>query len=144
MNEHLPEHLREEAEKFEKQQKFGALVECGKELSERNEVLKFPGLKPSSYEKIKIADEESQGWATPIDEIIAKMEEQGMKLALSTWDEGSGNMYIIPADMEPNKDNIRDYGLPPESFEVTDDMDEGLKKLIEAATEYKNIPRNLV
>ena len=139
MNEELSRMHEAEAAKEAKERKLADLLELSIEVSERKEAFPFSGLDPEEYAKIKATDEEYPGFSTPVDEMIAKFEEQGMRLALSTFDSQKGNAYIIPGDMEPTQKNIEDWGLKPENFEITNDMDESLKKLIEVAKDYKKL-----
>lgn len=72
------------------------IVAVAKEVAEKGEVLSFPGIKEESYEKMKAEDDLYPGMTTPIDEIIKRMEAEGMKVVLGKRPE-SGNIYVLPA-----------------------------------------------
>jgi hypothetical protein len=76
------------------------------ELIEGNESLSFPGLNIESYNRLKADEEEYPGFATPIDEIIKKCEEQGVKIEIGKNPDGS-NMFLLPKDSDDVDDSLR-------------------------------------
>ncbi|MFT6829405.1 MAG: hypothetical protein ACJAV6_000231 [Candidatus Paceibacteria bacterium] len=76
------------------------------ELIESNETLSFPGLNIESYNTLKAEEEEYPGFATPIDEIIKKCEEQGIKIEIGKNPDGS-NMFLLPKDSDDIDDSLR-------------------------------------
>ena len=114
-----------EAEKLEKRKRY---IELAKELAEGGEQFPFPGLdsESKSYAKLKAADEKDPGYTTPIDELIEKFEENGIKVVLGQFPE-SGNVFILPF----NSNNIGEDMVFPKYFQISKGMDERLKELIE-------------
>lgn len=81
-------------------------VELAKELMENNEELDFPGLNIESYNTLKSEEKEYLGFATSIDEIIIKCEDQGLKIEMGSNLDGS-NMFLLPADSNNLDDSLR-------------------------------------
>lgn len=81
-------------------------VELAKELMESNEELDFPGLNIESYNTLKSEEKEYPGFATPIDEIIIKCEDQGLKIEIGSNPDGS-NMFLLPAESDNLDDSLR-------------------------------------
>lgn len=77
-----------------------------RELIDSNETLPFPGLNVESYNRLKAEEEEYPGLATPIDEIIKKFEEQGIKIEIGKNPDGS-NMFLLPKDSDDVDDSLR-------------------------------------
>lgn len=103
-----------------------SVVESAIELSESDEVFSFPGLKSDSYEKIKAEQEEDPGFiTTPIDELIERCRNEGIKVVLTT-DPRSGNFMLLPA----SSDNIIDDLLMPETLETNTAFDSELLALL--------------
>lgn len=95
------------------------------ELIECNESLSFPGLNIESYNTLKAEEEEYPGSATPIDEIIKKCEEQGIRIELGKNPDG-GNMFLLPKDSDDLDDSFKFKHLNIDAIE-----NEKLKKLAE-------------
>jgi hypothetical protein len=93
------------------------------ELMESNESLSFPGLNTESYNRLKAEEEEYPGFATPIDEIIKKCEEQGIKIEIGKNPDGS-NMFLLPKDSDDVDDSLRFKHLNIEAID-----NEKLKKI---------------
>lgn len=109
----------------EKEQKRHEIVALAKELSESQESFPFPGIHPESYSKIKAEEEEYPGCATPIDELLERFANEGMKVVLGAHPE-SGNVFILPR----GSDDIENDSLLPRSLQIDEIMDEKLKQLI--------------
>ncbi len=77
-------------------------------LIESQEVLPFPGLKPESYAKLKADEEKYPGFVTPIDDLLERMKNEGMKVVLGKHPE-SKNIFILPAG---SRDVENDSVLP--------------------------------
>jgi sugar phosphate isomerase/epimerase len=107
------------------EQKKGEIITLAKELSESSESFPFPGIHPESYAKIKTEEEEYPGCATPIDELLERFANEGMKVVLGAHPE-SGNVFILPA----GSDDIENDNLLPRSLQIDETMDERLKQLI--------------
>lgn len=95
------------------------------ELSESNETFSFPGIDPGEHSKVKSVEEEYPGIGTPIDEIIERMKNEGMKVVMSDHPK-SGTVYILPA-LSNDKENDNIF---PRQLQISEGMDERLKKLI--------------
>ncbi|OHA46982.1 MAG: hypothetical protein A2541_00990 [Candidatus Taylorbacteria bacterium RIFOXYD2_FULL_36_9] len=108
-----------------KEQRKAEIISLARELSEGSEVFPFSGIDTESYEKIKNADEEYPGFATPIDEIIKRCQAEGIKVVLGK-DPESGNVFILPA----GSNDIESDSILPKCLQVTDGMDDRLKRLI--------------
>jgi hypothetical protein len=117
---------RTESKKMERNQSVGELVGLAKELVERQETFPFPGIDQESYAKMKEADQEYPGYTTPIDELIARLKGEGMKVALGAHPE-SGNIYILPAG---SNDIENDGVVFPRHLQASEGMDDDLKNLI--------------
>jgi hypothetical protein len=100
-------------------------ISLAKELFESQERFSFPGIDPDAYARMKAAEEEYPGYTTPIDELIARFRQEGLKVALGKYPE-SGNVFILPA----GSDDIEQDGISPGQLQVNDQMDEKLKTLI--------------
>ncbi|KKW06099.1 MAG: hypothetical protein UY41_C0034G0003 [Candidatus Moranbacteria bacterium GW2011_GWE1_49_15] len=100
-------------------------IAIARELSELQEGLPFCGIDADSYLKLKADDEDFPGFVTPIDELIARFEKEGMKVVFGTDPLGS-NVFISPFEMADNEYD----GIKPEQLRIDENMDERLKKLI--------------
>ena len=99
------------------------------ELKESNERLSFPGLNTESYNLLKAEEEEEYpGFAPPIDEIITKCEEQGLKIEIGKNPDGS-NMFLLPKNSDDLDDSLRFKHLNRDSID-----NEKFKKLVELLT----------
>lgn len=124
MTEPFNEISREEEQNKMRLERYILLA---KELSKNVEGFPFPGVEAEAYVKLIEVDKEFPGFTTPTDEIIEKMKKEGIKVALGNHPE-SGNVYILPL----SSDDIDNDSLLPRHLEISDDMDDLLKKLIEA------------
>jgi len=100
-------------------------VLLAKEIIERQETFPFPGIDPEAYSKIKVDEEQSPGYSTPIDELLERFRNEGMKVVLGKHPE-SGNVFILPAQ----SDDIENDNLFPKHLLPGEEMNEKLKKLI--------------
>ena len=83
----------------------------------------FTGISQDSYSEIKATEDPE--YATPIDVLIERFKEHGMKVVLGKYPE-SGNVFILPAD----SDNIEEDNVFPHHLKISNDMESELKKLI--------------
>jgi hypothetical protein len=119
MSEGIPTHSEKEPTKNER------IIALALELHERNEIFPFTGIVPESYEQRKMSDQEYPEYSTPIDELIERFKNEGMKVVLGKNPQ-SGNVYILPAgstDLE--MDNVL-----PAQLQINENMGEKLKELI--------------
>ena len=91
---------------------------------ESNESLPFPGLNLESYNTLKSEEEEYPGFATPIDEIIRKFQEQGVKIEPGNSPDGA-NMFLLPKNSNDLDDSLRFKHLDIDAIE-----NEQFKKLV--------------
>jgi hypothetical protein len=116
MNENIPTN-EEEGTSLEK---YNLLAE---KLSARVESLPFPSLKEDSYWNLKAESDTYPDCVTHIDDLIKRFEEEGIKVVIGP----TKRVYILPF----NSDDIRNDSIFPRHLEITQDMDEDLKMLIE-------------
>lgn len=123
MTERFPEPVSPES--LENKRK-AEIIALGHELQASQEVFPFPGLEPESYAKLKASDEEYPGYTTPTDEILERLKTEGMKVVLGTNSE-SGNVFILPA----LSDDIENDMILPKHFQLSEQLNDKLRKLIE-------------
>ncbi|MDO8231654.1 MAG: hypothetical protein Q7T37_00400 [bacterium] len=111
--------------KIEKELREGWIVALAIEIIESHEVFHFSGLDSDAYAKIKADEEESPGYATPIDELVKRFENEGMKVVLGKNPE-SGNVFILPLQ----SDDIENDSVFPKHLQISEGMNEKLKELI--------------
>ncbi len=123
MSEKIPNQFEDkESRKLEK-------IALARELHESNEQFPFPGIHNDVYEKIKMEETEYPGFATPIDELVARCTQEGIKVVLGKNPE-SGNVFILPA----GSDDIENDSLFPRQLLLDAVTSEALQKLIELDT----------
>jgi len=105
-------------------------IAIARELWENQEKFLFPGIDPDFYSRTKADEEEFPGYVTPIDELIRRFEDEGIKVALGK-DPEIGNIYILP--MWSN--DIENDSIFPQFLQIDDAMDERLARLILLARE---------
>lgn len=114
--------LREKEKREQIRREFIAIA---RELAEIQAGITFSGIDSDGYSKIKATDDEFPGYAMPIDELIVRFENEGMKVVFGTDPMGS-NVLIMPFEMADDDYN----GIQPEHLKLDVNMDERLKKLI--------------
>jgi len=112
----------EEQERAEQKRKK---IYLAKELGEIRERIPFPGIDPEHYVKLKAFEEEFPGYTTPIDELIGRLEEKGMKIVFGK-DPESGNVHILPFD----SDDIENDSILPQLLRTDGIMSGQLKELV--------------
>ncbi|MFA5994496.1 MAG: hypothetical protein WC823_06070 [Parcubacteria group bacterium] len=100
-------------------------ITLARELSESRECFPFTGINPYNYQETKAVEEEYPGYFTPIDELIAKFKQEGMKVVFGKNTE-NGDVFILPF----GSDDIENDGVLPKIFQVTDNMNEKLRELM--------------
>lgn len=101
------------------------LISLAKDLSKQPEGFPFPGIGEETLEQLRAVDEEDPGYTTPVDEIIEKMEKEGIKIVLGE-DPESGNVFVLAQ-------SSKDVGLEsllPRHLDTIPEMDESLRLLI--------------
>lgn len=119
-----PESELERA-KIERAERKREFITLSKELHERGEVFPFPGINPDAYARMKADDEEFPGFTTPIDVLIERCLKEGIKVSQGQYPE-SGNAVILPAQ----SDDLRSDSILPKHLQISDTMDEKLKRFI--------------
>jgi len=94
------------------------------ELSQRKEKLLFPGIDEEECASLLAVDIEFPGYSTPTEEIIIRMDNEGIKVVLGK-DPESGNVFIMPF----LSDNIAD-SLLPRHLKISEGLDSSLSRLI--------------
>lgn len=98
-------------------------------LIERGEIFRFPGIDAEAYAKMKAEEEESPGCATPVDKLIERFKNEGMKVLLEgpkINDSESGNVFIVPAQ----SDDSTNDSIVPRHLELSGVANEQLRALI--------------
>jgi hypothetical protein len=108
-------------EEEKKQKKISLALE----LSQNSESFSFYGINTEAYAKLKTDEEEFPGFATPIDEIMERCKNEGIKVVLGKNPE-SGNIYILPAQ----SNDIENDSIFPKHLQITGVANEKLKELI--------------
>lgn len=125
MNEGSPKKPSDPIESIETRNK--ELVALAKELYEGHEIFPSPGFEPEAYAKLKASDEELPDYTIPINDLIRRFKNEGMKVVLGEYPE-SGNIFILPAQSD---DKDTSAMVLPKHFEVNGVLNEKLKQLIE-------------
>jgi hypothetical protein len=131
------EELEQVGLKTERIPLVGEIIELTRELSMFPEVFPFPGMDQESYEKIKAEDEEYPGMTTPIDEIMERLRNEGMKVTFGKNPE-SGNVYILPN----GSDNIEMDSIRPRQLNIEGIENAKLRLLAEKELKKKNMIRD--
>ncbi|MFA5777224.1 MAG: hypothetical protein WC906_02190 [Parcubacteria group bacterium] len=127
-NPPVPQEKNNEQERAEQKRKRIALA---KELSEIHERIPFSGIDPEHYAKLKAEEEEYPGYATPIDELVERFRNEGMKVAFGR-DPKSGNIFILPSGSE----DIENDSILPQHLNLDGIMDGRLKELVLLSKDY--------
>lgn len=122
MKDQIPTSPESVVEKLTKEQ----YIALARELSEMGRI-DFPKINSESLAELEQSDKDYPGFATPIGVLLLRFEAEGMKVVFGPHPE-SGNVFIIPAICE-EKDIDTDSVLP-RHLEISEGMDERLKKLI--------------
>jgi len=101
------------------------IVSLVQEFFEDKEILPFPGIEPEAYQAQKAGDEQYPGYTTPIDEILERFANEGMKITLGDFPK-SANVFALPAQSK----DIQMDSIPLRHLLIPDAMPENLKKLI--------------
>jgi len=124
--ENIPNELSaEEAIKQERMLRKKEIINLAFELSGRPEAFIFSGISGEDYEKMKATDAEYPGMTTPVEEIVARMEKEGMKVALGKHPE-SGSVFILPSQ----SNDIEMDSISPTQLDAEKIEDATLKRLV--------------
>ncbi|MFZ2189044.1 MAG: hypothetical protein WAV73_05795 [Candidatus Moraniibacteriota bacterium] len=108
-----------------KEQMRKRMIELGRELERQREFYFFPGIDPEGYAKIKATEEEYPGFTTPVDELIKRFKQDGMKIVLGDHPE-SGNVYALPSF----SDDIENDSVPLRHLQIKSGVDGRVEELI--------------
>lgn len=109
-------------------------INLAKELQQRDEAFSFPGVPESIYDELREEEEDlkkllGEDAFSTIDELIEQFQSEGMKVMLGK-NPDSGNIFIAPAGSSMK--DIEKNSLFPRHLRITSDMNEKLKRLIQA------------
>ena len=119
MSEGIPTSSEKEPTRKEK------IIALAAELFESNETFSFSGIDPESYSKMKASEEEDSRHTTPVDDLIERFKNEGMKVVLGKNPQ-SGNVYVLPSESI----NIEMDSISPRQLQLGEEMNEKLKELI--------------
>ena len=74
---------------------------------------------------MKASEEEDSGYTTPVDDLIERFKNEGMKVVLGKNPQ-SGNVYVLPSESI----NIEMDSISPRQLQLGEEMNEKLKELI--------------
>lgn len=114
-----------ESENNKREQKIGRIIALVKELSEGCEKFPFSGVESDSYSKFKADEEEFPGFATPIDALIERFNNEGIKIVFGKNPE-SGNVFVLPY----GSDDIENDSILPQHLKMDEITDDRLKELV--------------
>lgn len=125
-----PDNSPEEADDKEQPSKAERL-QLAQELQESGETFSFSGIGSEDYENLKAAESGvPPELITPIDELIARFKKEGIKVALGK-NPDSGNIFVLPGQSPADDEDIKENSIFPRHLQITEDMDERLKRLIQ-------------
>lgn len=114
--------------KIEREEKKKIIIVLAKELSDSRESIPFPCVDAESYQKLKANDEEFPCLATPIDELIQRFENEGIKVVFGR-DSESGSVFILPF----GSNDAENDSIFPKHLQVSETIDIRLKELVLAS-----------
>lgn len=120
----MSEDPTKQLEENEKEQKKEEIIALARELSESQESFPFPGITPESYAGLKSDEEKFPDCVTPIDTLVERFENEGIKVALGEYPE-NGEVYIVPS----GSDDVENDGIFLRHLQINETMDERLKQL---------------
>ena len=121
----MVENFPNKNNKKEKEERIIEIVILAKELGESHEVFPFPGVNSEAYLGMKDDEEKFPGYTTPIDELVKRFENEGMKVVLGKHPD-SGNVFILPSQ----SNDIENDSISPKQLQISKTMNDKLKKLI--------------
>jgi hypothetical protein len=114
-----------EVKKSENELNKEKIISLATLLSRQSEKLSFSGIDPEFYSKMKADEEEFPCNVTPIDEIIERIKNEGMKVLFGKNPE-TGNVYILPK----GSNDIENDSIAPKYLQISNEMSADLKELI--------------
>ena len=113
-------------ETHEERTPLARYIELAKELAESHERFPFPGIDSQAYAQIKADEAEYPGYTTPIDELIERFTNEGIRVDMGPFPE-SGNVLILPAQST----DINNDSIIPRQLHTGGVVGAGLRELIE-------------
>lgn len=129
MMERPPNSIDSNNERIELGEEF---LRLGNELSENKEGFPFPGVNHEFYLERKASEERLPGYATPIDDLIERFKNEGMKVVLSETP-GNREVFILPSQ----SDNIVEDSISPKNLQTEETLSNEIKKLISLSKSLK-------
>src|SRR6266481_6310268 len=121
----------EQLEKDEKERKKKEFIALAEGLASQ-EKFPFPGIDPDVYARCKVEEEQYPEYSIPIDELIQRFEKEGFRVVFGDV-ENNQDVFIVPAGgHDVGSFYVGKDRLFPRHLKISGDMDEILKKLIEA------------
>ena len=122
----MPEQPQNPNEIAESKEKIKAeKIALAKKLFENGEDFPFPGINKDAYDQMKADEEIYPGISTPIEELVERCRDEGIKVVLGDHPE-SGNVYILPM----NSTNIEMDSFFPRHLVIEKVANEELRRLI--------------
>ncbi len=108
--------------------KIEAIIALARELGESRGNFPFPGIDPEAYATLKAGEAENPGCGTPIDELVERFKNEGMKVVLARCADGTygGDVYILPS----HSSDILNDNLFPRHLQISEGMNEKIRELI--------------
>ncbi len=120
-----PEVLSESERVAERERVVAEYLAVGRELAESGEAFPFAGITAEAHAAQLAAAAEFPEYTIPVDVLLAKFRDQGMKVVLG-GDLARPTIYLLPRESS----DIEEESIFPRSLEITDDMDPRLKRLV--------------
>ena len=122
----MPEQPQNPNEVVESKERIKAeKIALAKNIFESGEGFQFPGILTDKYDQMKADEEAYTGLSTPIDELVERCRNEGIKVVPGDHHE-SGNVYILPM----NSDNIEMDSFFPRHLVLEKVSNEDLRTLI--------------
>ena len=114
------------------------LVLLAREICERNETYTFSGFKDGFLEKAEAEENEYGLYATPIREVMSRMNEHGMRVVTGK-NPSSGNVFIVPGDCGSSNKEIQNDSIQPNNLDINGIEDQQLKAFIVESEKGKSL-----
>ena len=122
--EHVADELHNDSAEAHEQMSTAQIAELAKGLSEKEGGFPFPGILAEVIAELQAEDEAYPGLVTPIDELLKRLEAEGIKVVLGD-DPTNGDAWILPI----GSSNVEMDSVRPKHLELNDQMDPELKQL---------------
>ena len=113
----------------EREERVAEILRLVEEINRSGESLSFPGIHPEVYSRMKADEDEYPDYTTPIDELITRFQDEGIKVVLGKHPK-SGNVFILPA----NSTDIEMDSIAPRQLSIDAVVNKQLKELIQLTT----------